>query len=223
MKSAAFIEAMSSTFNVPQKTMVTYTRFLKEAGLLTTGARGVNAPHMTPMDASRVTIALLTSNTPGQAVERVGRFGPIPFNPEFKKVWPWYENIGEEAFRSTYEGETLEEVLAYIYALVGKRGFDSAAKWFDDNRFFLRINDFNVLAEIVFWKFSEDKPVGEITVPFQGNPYDNRDFPVIKGHIRTTREASSDHFFGVGTLLAGGDDPENPLDGKGRPIWEGEG
>ncbi len=208
MRSAAFINAMASAFDVPHKTMVTYTRFLKEAGLLTTGARGVNAPHMTPMDAARVTIALLASDTPGQAVERVRRFGPIPYSPTFKKSLPWYENIGAMRFEAIFEGETLEEVLAFMFGRVAALGVEGAAVWFREHIFHLRINDFHVLAELVSWKKENGVPVGEIVAPFKGDPWDNSQHPKITGHIRTTRETTSFQFLEIGIQLAH-EDSEN--------------
>jgi hypothetical protein len=202
MKSAAFIDAMAHAFDVPHKTMVTYTRFLKEAGLLTSGARGVNAPDMTPLDAARVTIALLATDTPGQAVERVKRFGPIPYSPSFQKSWPWYKNIGPDKFAATFEGETLEEILAFLFGRVETLGMSEAASWFFKFNFSLRINDFNVLAELVSWDTVDGKPVGEIVVPFRGDPYDNESFPKITGHISTTRETTMLSVLDIGFQLS---------------------
>lgn len=220
MKSAEFIDTMADLFSVPKKTMVTYTRFLKEAGLLTTGARGVNAPHMTPMDAARVTIALLACDTPGQAVERVKRFGSIPYSPNFQKSWPWYENIGQERFNSTFGGETFEEVLEFMYGRSGALGLDGASHWFQNNDYHVRINDFNVLAELVSWKTEDGKPVGEIVAPFRGDPRDpDQDF--ITGSIRTTREATSLKFIAVGVLLynhAGPGGRYSGCDINGKPL-----
>lgn len=202
MKSAAFINAMAHVFDVPHKTMVTYTRFLKEAGLLTTGARGVNAPNMKPLDAARVTIALLASGTPGQAVERVKRFGPIPYSPNFEKSWPWYKNIGPDEFAATFEGETLEEVLAFLFGRVESLGLSDAASWFDKFNFSLRINDFNILAELVSWDCLDGKPVGEIVAPFRGDPWGQENHPTITGHIRTTRETIGQHFLEIGYQIS---------------------
>jgi hypothetical protein len=219
MKSASFISAMAHVFNVPHKTMVTYDRFLKEGGLLTTGARGVNAPHMTPLDAARVTIALLSTETPGQAVERVKRFGTLPYSPDFEQVWPWYENIGKAAFDRTFEGNTLEEVLAFLFGRVEALGVQDAAKWFHANNFSLRINDFDVLAELVSWKLEDGKPVGEIVVPFHGDPMDAPISERIKGHIRTTRETMAMQFFEVGFQLSSYANRYPSFDSKGSPIW----
>lgn len=219
MKSASFINAMAHVFNVPHKTMVTYDRFLKEGGLLTTGARGVNAPHMTPLDAARVAIALLSTDAPGQAVERVKRFGALPYSPDFTKVWPWYENIGQAEFDRTFEGQTLEEVVAFLFGRVEALGVELAAMWFAENNFSLRISDFDVLAELVRWKMDGDKPVGEIVVPFRGDPMDAPRSERIKGHIRTTRETMAPQFFEVGFQLSSYANRYPGFDSKGFPIW----
>ncbi len=44
---------------------------------MTTGARGINAPNMLPLDAARVTIAFLATDNPSRAVERTIRFGAL--------------------------------------------------------------------------------------------------------------------------------------------------
>lgn len=221
MKAAEFNETMARTFDVPLKTIGTYTRFLKEAGLLTTGARGVNAPHMTPMDAAHVTIALLSCDAPGQAVERVKRFGSIPYSPTFDKDWPWYENIGQEGFDATFQGETLEGVLAYLFGRVSALGIARAATWFESHNFHLRINDFNVLAELVSWKLKDGKPVGEIVAPFKGDPWDNSEYPKITGQIQNTREILGLKFFEIGAALynhAGPDGRYRGSDSDGNPL-----
>ncbi len=54
-----------------------HARELRKAGLLTTGARGVNAPHMTTIDAARLLIALLTTDKPSQAAQSVRDLGRL--------------------------------------------------------------------------------------------------------------------------------------------------
>lgn len=201
MQAKKFNTLMSDAFAVPEKSVIVYTRLLKEAGLLTSGKGGRAAPHMTPLDAARVTIALLASDAPSQAVERVKRFGTIPYSPKFEKSWPWYENIGQEGFEAVFEGETLEEVLAFMFGRVGALGLERAAKWFNDNVFHLRINDFDVLAELVSWKTEDGKPVGEIVVPFCGDPLDDTAGSKIRGSIRTTRKVLGMKFLEIGLQL----------------------
>ena len=203
MKSSAFIKMIANTYGVPEKTVSVQARSLKEAGLLTTGARGVNAPDMTPLDAARMTIAVLATDSPAQTVERVERFGALPFSPTFDKQWPWYENIGEQRFREIFEGETLEEVLAFLFGRVETLGLSEAASWFNQHIFHLRINDFQILAELVSWTTEDDKPVGEMAVPFRGDPM-SPEYPKITGHIRTTRSTNALKFLEIGIQLTEG-------------------
>jgi hypothetical protein len=46
--------------------------------MLTTGARGVNAPQMTPLDAARVLLVLLVSGRPADSPKAVRDFGTLP-------------------------------------------------------------------------------------------------------------------------------------------------
>jgi len=80
MKAGPFNAAVAQAYSVEEKSVVVYARALKEAGLMSTGARGINAPNMRPIDAARITIALLATDNPSRAVERVRRFGALPLN-----------------------------------------------------------------------------------------------------------------------------------------------
>ena len=77
MKQAQFITLMSESLGVEEKTIRLIVRTLREAGLFTTGARGVNAPDITPLDAVRVVIAVVASPSPGRAVRDVKYFGAL--------------------------------------------------------------------------------------------------------------------------------------------------
>jgi hypothetical protein len=69
MRIGPFTNLISETFGVPEKTTTVVARALREAGWLTSGARGVNAPHMTATDAARLSLALLTGAPPSTVVE----------------------------------------------------------------------------------------------------------------------------------------------------------
>ncbi|MDJ0858638.1 MAG: hypothetical protein QNI90_18710 [Dinoroseobacter sp.] len=77
MKQAQFITLMSESLGVEEKTIRVIVRTLREAGLFTTGARGVNAPDITPLDAVRVVIAVVASTAPSRAVRDVLYFGSL--------------------------------------------------------------------------------------------------------------------------------------------------
>ncbi|MFP3382483.1 hypothetical protein R0J92_03040 [Tritonibacter sp. SIMBA_163] len=57
--------------------MQMYARELINNGLFSTGARGVNAPHMTKSDLSNTLSALLVTNRPAHAPELVRYFGAM--------------------------------------------------------------------------------------------------------------------------------------------------
>lgn len=77
MKQAQFITLMSESLGVEEKTIRMIVRNLREAGLFTTGARGVNAPDITPLDAVRVVISVVASPSPSRAVQDVRYFGSL--------------------------------------------------------------------------------------------------------------------------------------------------
>ncbi|SFN46762.1 hypothetical protein SAMN04487859_10331 [Roseovarius lutimaris] len=90
MKQAQFITLMSESLGVEEKTIKMIVRILREAGLFTTGARGVNAPDITPLDAVRVVIAVVASTSPSRAVRDVRYFGalkPDRRDEESASIW----------------------------------------------------------------------------------------------------------------------------------------
>ncbi len=193
----------------PEATVITFARRLKEAGLMTTGARGRHAPEMTPMDAARLIIAILTSDGPVHCVERVQRFGQVKYSPNFKRAYRGYETIKPDHFDSLFDGETLEEVLAYMIDLPATVGIEESCKWFDQNKFHLRVFDFYVLAELVQWKTEGKEIVGELVVPFKGEVMTRSDegfqhadgFTPIKRRVLTERSILGVRFLAIGLAL----------------------
>lgn len=57
--------------------MQMYARELINNGMFSTGARGVNAPHMTNKDLANMLLALLVTNRPAHAPELVRYFGDM--------------------------------------------------------------------------------------------------------------------------------------------------
>lgn len=209
MKSAAFIKLMAQSLTMPESTATDYARRLKEAGLLSTGARGVNAPEMTPLDAARFLLAVLTTPSPAQCVERVQRFGQIKYSPNFRKRYQGYQTIQPEEFGTLFQGETLEQVLASLFGLPQQIGIEAACVWFQANVFHLRVHDFDVLAELYSWVTAEDRNtiIGERVVPFKGEVMIKTEaggfrhvegFTPIKGGVRTTREIAAIQFSAIG-------------------------
>lgn len=216
MKSAAFNEVIASELTTPLKAVIVYARLLKEAGLLSTGARGVHAPEMTPMDAARLTLAILTTDSPSQCVERVRRFGALKYSPDFRKTIRGYETIQPADFDLIFKGETLEEVLAYLFSLPAILGIEASCAWYEKNVFHLRVSDFDVLAELFQWKMDGSEIIGELVVPFKGQVYVRSPegfrpmpgFTPIKGGVRTERSIAAVQFMGIAMSLLVGTETE---------------
>lgn len=68
MKIGPLINLLSSSYGLPETTVVVVARALREAGWLTSGARGVNAPDMSARDAARLSLALLTGEPPSKVI-----------------------------------------------------------------------------------------------------------------------------------------------------------
>lgn len=108
MKQKAFIKIMSDAYRVEEKTVALYTRLMREAGLITSGARGINAPHMHPRDAVRLTIALLATGTAAHAVQLYRRFAGMTYQQD-RSTGPHPVSLGVD------EGVTLESVLLKMF------------------------------------------------------------------------------------------------------------
>lgn len=66
MRMGPFIALLAETYGLPESSVKVIARVLREAGWLTTGPRGINAPDMQPNDAARLTLALMTGQPPGK-------------------------------------------------------------------------------------------------------------------------------------------------------------
>ncbi|WP_456389599.1 hypothetical protein [Profundibacter sp.] len=108
MKSASFHLTVHEAYRADGRSLTVFLRALKEAGLITSGGRGRHAPHMQPVDAARITIALLATDKPARAVDRLERFGKLTFQSSESKG-PFPVALGIE------EGATFEEVLTNLF------------------------------------------------------------------------------------------------------------
>ena len=69
MRIGPLITLLSSTYGLPEAGITLVARALREAGWLSTGARGVNAPEMAARDVARMTLALLSGEPPSKVVD----------------------------------------------------------------------------------------------------------------------------------------------------------
>lgn len=210
MKSAAFNQMIADTLTMPLSTVTDYARRLKEAGLLSTGARGRHAPEMTPLDAARLVLAILTTDSPAQCVERVQRFGSIPYCPDYRSSCAWRETIQPDEFQRLFVGETAEDVLAGMFGAFERLGIDAACGWFLDNVFHLDVYDFEVRVELVKSVSEGGRIVAEHIVPFKGkrmiqgedgNFRPVEGFSFIKGGKRARRSMTAGGFQEIGIAL----------------------
>lgn len=85
MQVGPFTNFIAEELHVDAATVAIYARELRKAGLLTTGARGVNAPHMRPIDAARLLIAFMATDRPSEAVACVDRWRAMCLLPKETK------------------------------------------------------------------------------------------------------------------------------------------
>jgi hypothetical protein len=159
MKGAMFINAVAKAYRVNEKTVTVYARNLKEAGLMTTGARGVNAPDMTPRDAAIITIALLATDMPARAVERTKRLATIPLAR--------FEDLDHDTPPDLFgirDGITLLDALTHIFEA-------DSDLWNDRSKPILCFDEFGVAihykrGEVVFAaeSVSEDEVYGSVGI-----------------------------------------------------------
>jgi hypothetical protein len=114
MQNGPFTQTLAQHFGCDPSFVRQITRALREANLLTTGARGVNAPHMTAQDAARVALAILAGATPTTAAEEVRQWGSFQiesitrpqndFRPgPFREIGPDGESTLLEALTDVFD------------------------------------------------------------------------------------------------------------------------
>lgn len=136
MQSGPFIISTSQIYGVAAPTVKEFARILKANDLFSTGARGVNAPHMTPLDAARMTLALLGTDRPSQAAEVVRKFGAYTFDREMSQV-----SAVQNAEQDPDYSPDVEEVLeAYFsddlrYGLIIEVRIEPSGYWVEIERF----------------------------------------------------------------------------------------
>jgi hypothetical protein len=109
MQSGPFITFIADNLSADSATVAVFARELRKARLLTTGARGVNAPHMRPLDATRLLIALMATDRPSEAVASVERWGAMGVSPDGTEG-----DLPADLFASD---PTLEQVLVRLIAV----------------------------------------------------------------------------------------------------------
>lgn len=117
MKNGQFNEVIAQHLGLDLALVKQLSRTLREADLLTTGARGVNAPHMVPRDAARLVIAALAGSIPTTVVTDVQHWGSY-------QIYGIFGTTVEKGPFLTSEPDaasTLEDALTLILGLYGMR------------------------------------------------------------------------------------------------------
>lgn len=104
----SLISLLSSSYGLPETTTVVVARALREAGWLTSGARGVNAPDMGARDAARLSLALLSGEPPSRVVSVFELLRALQTRDE-------YPNSGLLDRGTLPRGHTLEDTMTALF------------------------------------------------------------------------------------------------------------
>lgn len=114
---SVLIDDFAERFSFEQTKLTNLARSLREAGLITSGARGVHAPPATPLDAARLLIAMMLGSKLPTVVEDVRLVGS-------------FTALDPSKFTPVFAPETLEDGLATLISYAGSapdRHFDDLA------------------------------------------------------------------------------------------------
>jgi hypothetical protein len=122
LTSVKLAHLVGAATSIPRATSLMYLRYLLEAKpptLTSSGARGINAPVMSEMDAARLLTSVLATERPADAAKAVRSFGPLVIVVDgIPVVSPGgflIDKSDDAAMRLTKEdGENFEEHLAAL-------------------------------------------------------------------------------------------------------------
>lgn len=128
VKSGGFIAGVAAILDLPEPTISGAFRVLRVNGLMTTGARGVNAPEMADLDAARILIAMLVNERPAYSENSARDFGQLvcnDFQPATKSGNRIKDNFVSVSEHFTLEARglpkrhTLEQAVAELIRMAG--------------------------------------------------------------------------------------------------------
>lgn len=127
VKAAAFVRGMSEILAVEERTLASIFRALRSERLISTGARGVNAPEMTCLDAARLTIAAMVSESQARAAEASREFGGLACGEQGspEKI-ALMKRIREHRRQQTHEPEPDAEFRFETIGLAQAHSFEEA-------------------------------------------------------------------------------------------------
>lgn len=142
---SALIEDFAERFAFEPTKVASLARQLREAGQLTQGARGVNAPNATALDAARLLLAMMLNCRLPNVVEDVtvvGGFVPV----------------GGATFSDVFAPGTLESALCGLIEYFGLDPVeDEDTARYDGFEADMRLTPYRALAHVSIRRWSDDK------------------------------------------------------------------
>lgn len=136
---STLIDDFAERFSFENTKLSSLARVMREAGLLTSGARGVNAPMATPLDAARLVIAMMLDSKLPNVVEDVHLVGRFVI-------------VDRSKWTPTFQPETLEQGLAELFKYVGTASEDALA----DFAFAFTLTPYAAIGTIEFARIPEE-------------------------------------------------------------------
>ena len=125
IKLANLAPAMAEILEYPEATAGVVARFGRDAGLLTSGSRGRHVPDATALDAARLLIAMMLTQSPARATEIIRDFGQLEALHAMTALGP---NAGEIAGQLFPARQPLDLSVARIIAGMGDADFAKRAR-----------------------------------------------------------------------------------------------
>ena len=222
-----FVKALDEILGVPEKTGIVFDRFLKQAGLLTKHGRGPGSAHRTPLDAARITTAMLVTESPARAVDAVLDFGPLrcrgnsALNPTFERPLNFIDLC------DVPEAGTFADHLAALFAAASTESFREQIRAADHERIdedtgkrWVFVPFINIIVRSSFL---------EVEIVLNGRAYDYHSPPTADDlelqkkyrGIQTTREIGIVEIVKIAEVLAGIPESESLYRGRKIPTAGG--
>lgn len=207
---------LAARLDIEAKSIATVARHLREEGLISQGARGVNAAQATPLDAARLIIALMVEGKAKDAPQRVRDYGLLRLSAWDKDE----EETDAISLRDLYgiDDCTLEEALAAVISgygdkrIMGVLDVNATSYW---PPIICRISDHLVTAQVRIrahrYYFVHSLQFAMMTAAASGDA--SAELKAVKEWlnlqnqysrgIRSTREISDITLWPIGEMLAG--------------------
>ena len=195
---SAIIDDFAERFSFEKTKVASLARVMREAGLITSGARGVNAPPATSLDAARLLLAMMLDSKLATVAEDVAIVGTFTV-------------LDRSQLTPGFQPTNLEDGIVRVFEFVAKSSSDQIAEY----GFNLSITPWAALAEIMIGIYPEDESqdTREIKVSFSHPDIDpnnitnlpeayyaaSRRFPV---GFQQTATVHRDHLISIGRLIA---------------------